>query len=121
MIFADDDPVDPAAALPWGAPADRRTLLAACADEARHLARALAGLDHALGRALASGAGPPAAAQALDRLRQEAEGLADVLALVAAGPADGRPPDSGDLARALRLHDQRARICPPPSQQPDTG
>lgn len=108
MIFEDEPPpamADPAPAL--SAP-DR--IIEACATEAGRLADAIGGIDRALSAVLGGLADPPLALQGIDLLRQEAEGLAAALALVAEAAASGRPVSAGEIARAVTLHDQCARL-----------
>ncbi|OYU19954.1 MAG: hypothetical protein CFE34_02415 [Rhodobacteraceae bacterium PARR1] len=97
MLFADDPGGTP---LPDPLPADVRAddLLATCAAEAARQAQALHRLDAALGQTLAmvrAAAGQADAGlvsaltadlQQADQLRQEAEGLAQALALLASLP-----------------------------------
>lgn len=96
MLF-DDDPGGVAAPDPMPLHVTADALLAACATEAAGQAQALHRLDAALGRAVTlarNGAGDGAALvaaltadlQHADRLRQEAEGLARALTLLAAVP-----------------------------------
>lgn len=117
MIFADDDmPPAPADAAPPAALL-ARDLLLACRDEARRLAHALADLDCQLGRA----AGPlPLSLQGLDLMRQEAEGLARILALVAATAPRSRI-EPGTIAAATPLQAQFRRLTDGPVSEIGAG
>jgi hypothetical protein len=87
-------------------------LLNACAAEANRQAAAVQDLDGFVGDVLMRGAAAadPKALQKLDLLRQEAEGLARVLQLVAAQAERGTLVDGHDLTACLPLAAQRARI-----------
>jgi len=108
MIFEDESP--PAVTRPVSGRPAPEMMLAACAAEAGRLAVALGGIDHALSSVIDSLAAPPPALQGIDLLRQEAEGLAAALDLVAGAAASGRLVSAEDIARAVPLHDQRARL-----------
>lgn len=126
MIFAEehDQPDDtgpqPPRSGPPVAPPTAGAMLAACAAEAGHLARALAGLDQAMSAALAGVARAPPELQRVDLLRQEAEGLAATLALVAAAGAPDAMLEPAQITRAVPLHGQHARLHDPPAA-PDTS
>lgn len=108
-----------------GAPAGARgagpapDMLAASAAEAARIASALAGFDHALAGAMLAARQPGGAApfgrlaailQGIDLVRQEAEGLARLLHLLAGEQGDSPPPSAEALAGALTLEAQRLRL-----------
>lgn len=100
MFIDEPAPSDPDGTTVTAIPA--RLLLASCAREAARQARQIALMDEAFGTALAparsGGQGTPnsdalfhalrSRLQEIDRLRQEAQGLADVLHLLAAAPTE---------------------------------
>lgn len=105
-MFFDDDHDHAVEHIDLPSEVDPATLLAACAAEAERQAEGLRDLDAALGAALVMARRPigdatdaralmsalAADLQKADRLRQEAEGLARALALLA-----GRPKSAGNL------------------------
>ncbi len=105
MMFEDEPP--PAAA---GHTPVSKTMIEACAAEAGRLADALGAIDRAVSAVVDSLVAPSPALQGIDLLRQEAEGLTAALELVAGAAASGRPVSAEDIARAVPLHDQRARL-----------
>lgn len=121
ILLDDDEQTPPLGDLPAGLPI--RSLLAACAFEAAHLASALSDLDATLAAAIAASFPPPRAEghgaapnamlrglQNADRARQEAEGLAALLnRLAATGDLDGTLPADAVTA-CLPLLTQRRRI-----------
>jgi hypothetical protein len=97
---------------------ETRHILAACAAEAGRLSDGLAELDRAIGQALAEALeqADPRVLQRLDLLRQEADGLARLLALATSMPAPDAMIDTDAIARCVPLAAQRARLT---SGRPD--
>lgn len=87
-------------------------ILAACVVEADRHAKALARMDTTVGAALENGqvAIDHKTLQALDLLRQEADGLARVLHLVTSMPSTGSVIDAASIMRCAPLAAQRARL-----------
>jgi hypothetical protein len=112
-MFEDDGTSDP---IPTGAvvPSEKpvHDLLAACAAEATRQAAAMRDLDGFVGDLLMRGAAAadPQALQRLDLLRQEADGLARVLQLVASQAERNTMVDGTAVTACLPLAAQRARI-----------
>lgn len=112
-MFEDNGVSDPA---PTEAPLPEarsvQDLLIACAAEAKRQAGAVQDLDGFVGSVLMGGAAAadPQALQRLDLLRQEADGLARVLQLVAAQAGHGTMIDGRAVMACLPLAAQRARI-----------
>jgi hypothetical protein len=93
----------------------RRTaaeILAACVLEADRHAKALARMDTTVGAALEAGqaAIDHKTLQALDLLRQEADGLARMLHLATSMPSTDAVIDAASIARCVPLAAQRARL-----------
>lgn len=85
-------------------------LLAACVAEARYLAESLHALDQDISSIVSILPQLPPSLQNVDLLRQEAEGLAAVLALLAKAQAAGTELDAAEIARAVVLWAQRDRL-----------
>lgn len=90
-------------------------LLVACAKEAGRHAAGLAGLDASLGAALANGAKDakafdPELLQRIDLLRQEAEGLAKLLGLLAELDTQSDMVDGPRIADCVPTAQQRHRL-----------
>jgi hypothetical protein len=119
-MFEDDGDSDP---IPKGAavPSEKSVhdLIAACAAEAKRQAAAMQDLDGFVGDVLMRGtaAVDPRALQRLDLLRQEADGLARVLQLVASQAQLGIMVDGTAVTACLPLAAQRARISEPGNTQ----
>jgi hypothetical protein len=112
-MFEDDGTPDPVPTAPTVASASSvHDLLAACAAEAKRQAAAMEDLDGLVGDVLMRGAeaADPHALQRLDLLRQEADGLARVLQLVASLAERGTKVDGTAVTACLPLAAQRARI-----------
>lgn len=111
MIFEDHFDAGPPDA-PESRARTARELLSACAAEARRQADALHHLDTAVGTALSGGADSldPRALQMLDLLRQEADGLARLLAMASGMPSPDAIIASDAVARCVPLAAQRARL-----------
>lgn len=95
-------------------PPEFASLMMACTAEATRIAHALAEVDAALGILLEAenpiGPAPPQALQSVDLLRQEAEGLAALLGLVARSGAAEAALEACGLDQVLRLQSQRDRL-----------
>jgi hypothetical protein len=87
-------------------------ILAACVVEADRHAKALARMDTKVGAALETGqvAIDHKTLQALDLLRQEADGLARMLHLVTSMPSAASVIDAASITRCVPLAAQRARL-----------
>lgn len=111
MIFEDHFDAGPPDA-PEGRARTARDLVSACAAEARRHADALHHLDTAVGTALSGGGGAldHRALQTLDLLRQEADGIARLLALASDMPSPDAIIASDAIARCVPLAAQRARL-----------
>lgn len=111
-MFEDDGTPDPAPTPTVPTASSVQDLLAACAAEAKRQAAAMEDLDGFVGAILMCGAeaADPKALQRLDLLRQEADGLARVLQLVASLTEHGTMVDGTAVTACLPLAAQRARI-----------
>ncbi|MGP1356349.1 hypothetical protein [Roseicyclus sp.] len=89
-----------------------REMLLACATEAAFQADALVRLDAAVGQAVIDGAvtADPLVLQAIDLLRQEARGFADLLGLVAAETSPEAELDGAAVAACMPVAAQRHRL-----------
>lgn len=86
-------------------------LLGACAEEAGRLASAIARLDQDVAMLLQDVSKAGVILQHIDLVRQEAEGLAAVLNLVAIAPTPDHMVDPQTLASILKLRAQHGRIA----------
>jgi hypothetical protein len=118
MIFGDSSELIQETAVDL-VPATVAGMLTACSKEAARLAEAISRLDQLLSTILPPGGQIPLAVQEIDLLRQEAEGLASVLRLVAFDPTPERilnPVEvSGTIAvwaQCQRLHCSAHWTCP---------
>ena len=112
MIFGDEEAACPTS-LPPTPDVTREALLAACAAEVQRQAQACIALDHALGRLCAALPVPPLPIrdlQAIDRLRQELEGLARVMALLSTPALEEAAIPRAALLACTPLRDLRARL-----------
>lgn len=109
MIFAEEDSED----APLSLPAGTDGLLLACAQETSRLAAAIAAVDQALSVIVAELSAPPVALQSVDLLRQEAEGLAAVLHVMAEADVSGHELEPSEVTNVVTLHDQRVRLLDP--------
>jgi hypothetical protein len=113
-MFIEDDPED----LPSRDPCFPLSmtvsdLLLSCALESKRQAHSMKSLDLLVGDLLLKGsaAANPLALQKLDLLRQESDGLARVLELLARQADPKEPLDTEKVASCLSLSLQRDRIC----------
>ena len=87
-------------------------ILAACVIEAERQAKALARMDTAVGAALGTGQATidHKTLQALDLLRQEADGLARMLRLATSMPSADSVIDASSISRCVPIAAQRVRL-----------
>lgn len=129
-MFIDDDPLDAAETVTPTDEIGAGALLAACVAEAERQAAALHQLDAALGAALVMARRPPGNAvdgaalisalaadlQQADRLRQESEGLARALALLARLPPPSGTVRADEVRRCTPFVALQQRLLSPPGR-----